>query len=63
MIRPISNFGIGHRHHPLHQAVSLGVEPSTAPEGFHKSVIEMGWAPEVIQLGARKIDGDDALYQ
>ena len=31
---------------PASSGCAMDVEPSAAPEGFNKSVMEMGWGPE-----------------
>ena len=43
MLKSLSNLQVWHRHHPLHQAVPVNVEPFATPEGFHQSFIKMSF--------------------
>ena len=41
MIDALSNFEIRHRHYPSHQALSIGVKPFAAFDGFYKKIEKM----------------------
>ena len=42
-IEVIAHFQIRHAHHPLHQVLSMGVEPFAAPEWFDQQIEQLGF--------------------